>query len=307
MAKTGTEKTRGLVLGCGAAVGFSWSVGALSVVEETLGWDARTADVIVGTSAGSELAAMLGAGISVADLVAALQGRPYAPELILDHLAAGPGLMPALPSFGLTAPAYARLVRRPGIDGLAAMAGLLPRGGGDATWLRGLGTELSHGQAWVSHPNTWLVAADRLTGERVAFGSPGAPATDVGAAIAASWAVPGLFPPVDIVGRSYIDGGAISPTSADLLAPLALDEVVVVAPMCTAGGAQGRGLSRIERVVRRAMTKRLDAEIDLLEAAGTRVLRVEPTQQDLDVMGFNFTDYRRRGATLESALATTHL
>ena len=183
----------------------------------------------------------------------------------------------------------------------------MPRGGGDPTWLHAFGAELSLGQSWVLHPSTWVVAADRASGERVAFGSPGAPATDLGSAIAASWAVPGLFPPVPIADRTYVDGGALSPTSADLLAPLALDEVVVIAPMCSAGGATGRGLSRIERVVRRAMTKRLDAEIELLEAAGTRVLRIEPTQQDLDVMGFNFTDYRRRGATLASALTTTHL
>lgn len=307
MATREIGPTRGLVLGCGAAVGFSWSVGALAVVEQALGWDARTANVLVGTSAGAELAAMLGAGFSVTDLVGALQGSHDAPALIVDHLAAGPGLMPARPRLGLTAPGYARRVREPGIDRLAALAGLLPRGGGDAGWLHSLGTELSRGRPWVAHADTWLVAADRTTGERVAFGSPGAPVTDVGTAIAASWAVPGLFPPVRIAGRGFVDGGAISPTSADLLAPRGLDEVVVIAPMCTAGGATGRGLSRVERIVRRAMTKRLDAEIDLLEAAGTRVIRVEPTQADLDVMGFNFTDHRRRGATLASALTTTHL
>lgn len=305
MARKTPETTRGLVLGCGAAVGFAWSVGALSRVEETLGWDARTADAIIGTSAGSELAAMLGAGYSVADLVSALEGAPDAPAVIADHLAAGPGLVPAVPGLGLTAPAYAALVSRRDLDVLAAVAGLLPKGRGDATWLRSIGNEL--GQPWVSHPRTWLVAADRANGERVAFGAPGSPPTDVGTAIAASWAVPGLFPPVKIGKRAYVDGGVVSPTSADLLVPLGLDEVVILAPMCSAGGAKGRGLSRIERIVRRAMTKRLDQEVGLLEAAGTRVMRIEPTQADLDVMGFNFSDYRRREATLASALTTTHL
>lgn len=300
-----TETTRGLVLGCGAAVGFGWSVGALRAVEEALGWDARTADVIVGTSAGSELAAMLGAGHSVADLVAAVEGRPDAPSVIVDHLAAGPGLVPALPGLGLTAPAYVAALRRGDVDALAAIAGLLPRGGGDAAFLHELGSELAARRPWVAHPRTWLVAADRATGERVAFGAPGAPASDVGSAIAASWAVPGLFPPVKIGRRTYVDGGAVSPTSADLVLPLGLDEVVVVAPMSTAGGAKGRGLSRLERVVRRAMTKRVDRELALLEAAGTRVIRVEPGEDDLEAMGFNFTDHRRRAAALASALATT--
>ena len=75
-----------------------------------------------------------------------------------------------------------------------------------------------------------LGGAPRRTGARVAFGSPGAPRAQLGDALAASWAVPGWFPPVTVAGRRYLDGGTISSVSADLVIPRQLDELVVVAP-----------------------------------------------------------------------------
>ena len=59
---------RGLVLGGGGVLGAAWMVGALSVLEDELGADLRDFDQLVGTLAGSVLAALLGAGVSVADL-----------------------------------------------------------------------------------------------------------------------------------------------------------------------------------------------------------------------------------------------
>jgi NTE family protein len=62
---------RDLAIGCGGTLGFAWSVVALRAVERELGWDARDADVLLGTSAGAELAALLGSGRSVEDISAA--------------------------------------------------------------------------------------------------------------------------------------------------------------------------------------------------------------------------------------------
>lgn len=53
------------------------------------------------------------------------------------------------------------------------------------------------------------------------------------------------------------------------------------------------------------MSKGLDREIELVRAAGTRVLRIDATDDDLAVMGANFMDGRRRLATFESSLRTT--
>jgi NTE family protein len=106
---------------------------------------------------------------------------------------------------------------------------------------------------------------------------------------------------VSIDGRDFVDGGAVSSVSADLLAPLHLDEVVVVAPMTSAGGATATGLSRVERLLRAQMTRGLDREVALLRAAGTRVIRVEPGPTELAVMGPNFMDSARRQATIAAA------
>ena len=57
-------------------LGAAWMVGALSVLEDELGVDLREFDELVGTSAGSVLAALLGAGVSVADLRRHQLGEP---------------------------------------------------------------------------------------------------------------------------------------------------------------------------------------------------------------------------------------
>lgn len=296
---------RGLAIGCGGTLGFAWTAVALRAVEEALAWDARTADVLIGTSAGAEIVAALGSGRSPQDLLDALDGvstgsTGKGDPLLEGHLAIHPGQLPPLPRPGL--PSLGLL--KAGIAGRApytVLAGLLPRGRGDASWLREYGAALAGPDGWTTHPGTWIVAADVRTGERVAFGSPGAPRTTLGEAVAASWAIPGWFPPVEISGRSYLDGGSVSSVSADLLLGQDLDEVVVVAPMTTHGGLPGRGAHRIERLLRRQMTARLDREVAALERAGVRVHRIEPGADELQAMGPSFMDLSRREATLAAA------
>ncbi|WP_410874928.1 patatin-like phospholipase family protein [Nocardia sp. A7] len=304
---------RGVAIGCGGLLGFAWTAVALDAVERALNWDIRTADVLVGTSAGAELVAALGSGRTPTDLLAALDRAPDADPILAAHVAVDPGKFPPLPHLGF--PGFGLVgaglrARSP----YTALAGLLPRGRSDADWLRSFGQALAAPSGWVSHPATWVVGADAATGARVAFGangsgtalatagrSAGTAPVDLGAAIAASWAIPGWFPPVRIGENDYVDGGSVSSVSADLLVPLELDEVVVVAPMTSEGGAPATGLNRLERLLRAQMTRGLDREVALLRAAGTRVIRVEPGPEELAAMGANFMDSARRPATLAAA------
>ena len=105
-----------------------------------------------------------------------------------------------------------------------------------------------------------------------------------------------------IGGRRYVDGGVASPASVDLLAARGLDEVIVLAPMASTDPGPRAGLGRIEGVVRRAMTRTLDAEVAQVRAAGTRVLRLEPDRRDLAALGPNFMVRDRRHAALEACL-----
>ena len=99
---------RGLALGCGGTLGLAWSAVALAAFEDASGWDAREADVLLGTSAGAELAVMLGSGRSTREVLAALDEQPDADPILRRHLGAErhPGHLPplprpALPSLGL--------------------------------------------------------------------------------------------------------------------------------------------------------------------------------------------------------------
>ncbi|AYF75033.1 patatin [Nocardia yunnanensis] len=309
MSNRNGSQRRGLAIGCGGTVGMAWIVAALAAARDVLDWDPRTADVMIGTSAGAEALTMLGSGIGVDELVDMQLGKSTNP-ILADHLRAEPGRFPPLPRPRLLAPARAarELLGRPGNGHalLTAGSGLLPQGSGDPAWLERLAERLNPGRDWVPHPATWLVAMDNATGERVPFGAPSAPDAKLGAALRASWAVPGWFPPVEIAGRRFVDGGAASTASVDLLLPAGLDEVVVLAPMASSGRLPATGAGHfLERQLRNRMSEKLDAEIALLRANGVKVLRVDATAADLAVMGPNFMDGRRRLATFEHSLAST--
>jgi NTE family protein len=291
-------------LGCGGPVGFAWTLAVLAELERAWSWDARSAELIVGTSAGAELACMLGGGVPVETLNAALAGQS-APDWLTEHLAVDPGLLPGLPAARLTAPRLAGRALRGEVSALTGMAGLMPAGRRDPLWLRAMADRMAVVDGWVEHPATWLVATDLATGQRVAFGAPDAPRVSLADAVAASWGLPLWIQPMVHEGSRYVDGGLVSPASADFAAGQGLDEVVVLAPMASTDPGKPVGvLARGERIVRRQMTRVLDGEVAVLEAAGVRVHRFEPNGHDLAVMGPNFMDVRRQPATLLSAAAS---
>ncbi|MEV6273703.1 patatin-like phospholipase family protein [Nocardia sp. NPDC051832] len=304
MGNNNGPQRRGLAIGCGGTVGAAWIVGALAAVRDVLAWDPRTADLLIGTSAGAEYVTMLGSGIAVDELVAMQEGHSANP-ILTEHLRSGPGKFPPLPKPRLGAPRLA--LRAPsGQRLLTAGSGLLPVGGGDASWLQRLAERLNPGRTWVPHPATWLVSMDYATGQRVPFGSPDAPAATLGEALRASWAVPGWLPPVPIAGRRFIDGGAGSTASVDLLAGQGLDELVVIAPMASADRVPaGSAGHLLERQMRNRMSAKLAGEIADLRAAGTKVLLLGATAEDLAVMGPNFMDGSRRLDTFRHSLRST--
>ncbi|WP_194817546.1 patatin-like phospholipase family protein [Nocardia sp. XZ_19_385] len=304
MGNENGSQRRGLAIGCGGTIGAAWIVGALAAVRDVLDWDPRTADLMIGTSAGAEYVTMLGSGISVDELVAMQEGSSANP-ILTEHMRSGPGKFPPLPKPRLGAPLLP--LRAPsGQRLLTAGSGLLPVGGGDASWLQRLAEQLNPGRTWVPHPATWLVSMDYATGQRVPFGSPDAPAATLGEALRASWAVPGWLPPVPIAGRRFIDGGAGSTASVDLLAGQGLDEVVVLAPMASAGRIPATSAGHfLERQMRNRMSAKLAGEIAALRAAGTKVLLLGATAEDLAVMGPNFMDGSRRLDTFRHSLRST--
>jgi NTE family protein len=301
---------RGLVLGGGGVLGAAWMIGALSALADAYDWDPREADVLVGTSAGSVLSALLGNGLSVETLLNHQRGvlAPGDPRIDYDHDTASGGALPPLPRPGIgSASLLGRAVRHPSrMPILAALAGLAPRGRGSLAPVGDLVRTVTEGDEWAPHPATWIVAMDYDTGRRVPFGRPTSPAASLADAVMASCSIPGWYTPVTIGGRRYVDGGTCSPTSLDLLAGLGLDEVVVLAPMISFDYDEpGTVIGRMERRFRRAMTKRVLHEAGKVRRQGTAVTLLGPGREDLEAIGVNLMDHRRRTSVLDTSLRTT--
>lgn len=301
--KAPPRPSRALVLGCGAVAGAAWSIPVLDVLQRELDWDAREAEILIGTSVGAVLAALLAGGVSVERMMACQQG--LADDCTWDHERDSGGALPPLPTPRFTGARLALLGLRGQVSPLTALSGLLPRGRTDMRpFMRLIDGVVPAGQ-WAPHRNAWMMAVDADTGQRVALGRADAPPAALNQAVCASYAVPGCCPPVEIAGRTLIDGGVASPTSADLLLGTGVREAVVLAPMASRWPDTPTAiLTRIERRARRYMTAIVDRECAALAAAGIRVIRLEPHAEDLEAIGFNMLDPGRRLGVFETARRT---
>jgi NTE family protein len=272
-----------LVLGAGGITGFAYHSGVLSSLSRLTGWDARTADIIVGTSAGSGFGAMLRGDVPVDDVLAHLLAAPSNPET-MARLRVLSGREPSSPGWLWFGPASPRLLlsemRRPWRVRPSRLAvSLLPSGRIPTDFLGDRVREL-HGLDWPDAP--LLVCAVRLRdGERVVFGADDV-AADVGTAVEASSAIPAFFRPVQIGGERYVDGAVHSPTNADLLAGSELDLVVVSSPMSASCRSAVRSLDGVSRLSSAASLRR---EVDELRRSGCEVLVLEPGPDEVATMG----------------------
>ncbi|MGW4098217.1 patatin-like phospholipase family protein [Mycobacterium sp. NPDC004974] len=292
--------TTALVIGCGGTIGGAWIVAALHALAEETGWDPRDAAVLQGTSAGAELVTMLGGGARVSDLVAMQRGAST-DERLRRHIADTPAGIPPIP---IPRPLNPKLLGSQ--RGLAAATGIAPVGRGNAGWLQRLADGFSVSSGWVAHPGVRMVAFDYQRGERVVFGAPGAPAATLGEALRASWAVPGWMPPVTIGGRQFVDGGAASTASVDLITSDDADTIYVITPMTSEPGTRAPGFGGIleHRLLRRPMSIGLDREVAAVRARGTQVVVIRPDAADLEGLGSHFMRRGRRESAFEASIRT---
>ena len=304
---------RGLVLGGGGMLGAAWMTGALRAIEQVAGFDPRTCDVIVGTSAGSVVGSLLAAGVSVKQMLDHQRGTPMAAGPLAGYSfdyekGAGPS-RPRLPK--LLGPGSGKLIAKSAgrigrVPPTAILAAWMPQGRGSLSRIGHLVEAFTPMGEWSSHSNLWLVALDYDSGERVVFGRDRHRPASLADAVMASCAIPAWFAPAEFGGHRYIDGGAWSATNADLLTGLDLDEVYVVAPMVSFELDQPKDvMSKLERRWRVQVTKRCLSEANQVRAGGTSVVIVGPTPEDLEAMGGNAMDASRRLRVLETSLRTT--
>ncbi len=268
----------GLVLGGGGMFGLAYHAGVLAALANDLRWDPRDAEVVVGTSAGSIIGALLRAGVPAHDLAASMVGAdlletPASIAAALVDRSAPPALtrrdlmrLPRLPEFGVVA----RLARPWAVDPVAAAVSVIPDGRADVFHHVALLRALP--QRWPSRP-LWITGMRQNDLRRVVFGRADQPRPALGDAIGASCAVPGYFAPVDIVGVRYVDGGVRSPTNADVLDdPEVVDFVVIVSAMSSSGGRPPAG----QLALRRYADRKVRAEQGRLAAAGVPSVVLAP-------------------------------
>lgn len=296
-----------VVLGAGGVAGAAYHSGVLAALAETTGWDPRRADLLVGTSAGSGIAAWLRAGMSAADLHHRSIGR--APTAEGAALTAGlppagrfppdpePGGLPLPAAPWLVGASFLPLGRPRPVVGLA---GLLPRGR-RPTAVLGDRLRAVHPTRWPEAP-TWICAVRLRDGARVVFGRDDVPLPHLPDAVEASSAVPGLLTPVTLGGVDYVDGGVHSTTNADVVARLRFDLVVVVAPMTAVPSVLRRRRPDWGKVLH---SRVLAAEVASIRATGTTVLVVQPTADDLAARHGDVLSAGQVGPVAEQAFAST--
>jgi NTE family protein len=187
---------------------------------------------------------------------------------------------------------------------MAVVSGWLPRGIISTEPLKDTIRRASSDD-WAPHPNYWVIAVDYTTGRRVAFGRPGSPPAKLPDAVAASCAIPGFYCSVEIGGRRYVDGGVYSPSNLDVLRAEPVDLVIALNPMSSLDVSPPRNVrERLALGMREAAGRRLGHEAKRLRAAGIEVVLIQPTAEDLEVMGGNLMSSRRRHEVIETATQT---
>lgn len=267
--------TEALVLGGGGVAGVAWTTGLLAGLADA-GHDVSGADVIVGTSAGSTVAAQLGSGLGLEELYArqvepALQAAEIMVEVdlasfgqriaaVLQNATTALDIRRAVGSFALDTATVPEPERR------AVVESRLPS------------------YEWPERVLK-IVAVDAGSGEpRVLDSTSGVSLVD---AVTASCAVPGVWPPVTIDGRRYVDGGVRSNENADYAA--GASRILVIAPM---GAAQ---LLPSEKPLAQA--------VEELRAGGAEVAVVEPDEASRAAIGANPLDPSTRTPAAEAGRA----
>ena len=300
----------GVVLGAGGTVGLAYEAGVLMALKELGGIDAAQADLLVGTSAGSIVAAHLRSGWSVEDLWRSARGEQ--PNLLgateEEAERRRDELLP--PAFASPLEAAVRVVGSGWILGRSLVRWPLPHLPGLA-WVLPSGMLTMSGASDVFAENLpeawpegdiWLSAVDTVSGRRVVFGRPGSPQATLHQAVMASCAVPGVFAPVRIGRRILVDGGIHSTSHLDLAVKGGCDLAITVAPMAFTPDDPP---DLFHQALRRVPTRWLAKEAAYARARDVEVLLLRPTAAEVAIHGVNFLRRDRWPEIADAAYQST--
>ncbi|MBP8146104.1 MAG: patatin-like phospholipase family protein [Inhella sp.] len=324
----------GLALAGGGPLGAIYEVGALCALEESIeGLDFTACDGYLGVSAGGIISACLANGIAPRELCAGFIENSSAPP---DHFDPAILLYPNWREYA------ARLRRLPTLLGEAAWKVLVERRSLLGA-LERLGRALPAGllnsdplaaqlKAMFSLPGRsddfrdlkrplLLVATDLDSGDAVPFGAPGWDHVPVSRAVQASAALPGLYPPVEIDGRYFVDGALKKTVHGSLLLDRGIDLLFMLNPLVPyeTGDAQQLARKRIPKLVegglavvlsqtfRSLIHSRLELGMRNYQHShpNADILFFEPDHRDAELFLANTFSYSHRRELAEHAYQAT--
>ena len=290
-----------LVLGGGGTLGEAWMSSVLAGLDEATDFDARASGCFVGTSAGSIVAASLVAGLAPRTRLGTV--APAEDVQLEDDFERASSLRQAFGAAAELAGAAAAPLASLAFASTARGGALLRRTAlrrvpAGRRSLAELGRLVEHtGVRWDGRLR--IAAVELATGRRVVFGAPGEPHPAVSLAVQASCAIPGVFAPVTAGGRTYVDGGAWSPTNMDAAEVTRGGRVLCLNPTGSLRPTVGSLAGALGPVSRGAAA----TEALVLKGRGASVTTVNPDQASSVAMGVNLMDPARRGAVIEAGLA----
>ena len=252
----------GLALAGGGPEGAIYEIGVLRALDDALdGLDFNDVPVTVGVSAGALLGASLANGITTGRLVRSVVGeetgeQPFRPEMFMSP-AFGEYVKSGLRVPGLIADALQAALRDPKSSGVltelvSRLGRAVPVGVFDNAPLRdylaalfALGRRTDDFRRLKN--KLFVVATDLDSSETVVFGAPGHDDVPISRAVQASTALPGLYPPVEIDGRHYVDGVLNKTVHASVAFEEGAELVLCINPIVPVDTAQAVANGVMER------------------------------------------------------------
>ncbi|HET9765084.1 MAG TPA: patatin-like phospholipase family protein [Casimicrobiaceae bacterium] len=324
----------GLALAGGGPLGGIYEVGALLALGEALqGVDLNDLDVYVGVSSGGFVAAALANGISPAQMYRLFiaEGRDAAlPPALFLRPALGEFWRRAISVPRLATASLAAFLRDPlrhgALESFAALGRAVPTGLFDQRAIHDFLTRLlgrsgrSNDFRKLRH-KLLLVATNLDTGAPVTFGSPGFDHVPIDKAIAASAALPGLFPPVEIDGEHYVDGALNKTLHASAALDCGVELLLCVNPLVPfdASAAARRRRLTVEKIDHGGLPlvlaqtfraiihsrMRVGMEKYRQQYPHADVLLFEPDREDADMFFANIFSYTHRAELCATAYRNT--
>ncbi len=332
--KQGARPSIGVALAGGGPLAAVYEIGALAALQESIaGLDVNEADIYVGISAGGIVAAGLANGITPLQMcrlfiesdVDVVDGPLlFKPEMLLrpaskefrKRLASLPGLL-------MGAMFHYASSRRSLMASFERLKEALPAGlfSGE-----GIHRFLKATFARPGRTNDFrklkrklvIVATDLDTGEAVRFGERGWDDTPISVAVQASAAVPGLFPPVEIKGRHFVDGALRKSMHASIALDAGVDVLFCINPIVPFDAMKRHGAGKLasgglldvlSQTLRAILHSRVATGMASYALSHPKVdiFLFQPNADDAELFFTNIFSYTNRRRMCEQAYQNTRL